>query len=75
MLRKMRKRLGALVCRFRDHDWPTRHGAFQIPNPQTLVFCKRCGEEFYGRTLADLRAIPEHELQDHEFDYADWSED
>lgn len=75
MLKTILKRIKRLVCQALDHDWPTHQGAFHIPHKHCLVFCKRCGEEFYGRTLADLRAIPEHELEEPVASYLDWSED
>lgn len=51
--RRLRERLGAIVCRFRGCHFNTPH--FRA---NALYFCTRCGKEIGGLTLADLRAMP-----------------
>lgn len=51
--RQLRKRLGAIVCRFRRCNYDTP--VFRL---NALYFCTRCGKEICGRTIADLRAMP-----------------
>jgi hypothetical protein len=75
MLKKLLRRIKRLVCLAHYHDWPTHKSAFTVPNQHTLVFCKRCGEEFFGRTFDDLRAVPFDDIGDPHIDYKDWSED
>jgi|GEM_PF-3453098 len=52
---------GNTLCQLFDHDWPMENGAFVV-NDYALLHCKRCREEFYGRTFEDLRPLDISEL-------------
>ena len=61
MKRTLWQRLKGIYCSLFDHDWPTEHGAFCV-HDYALLHCKRCREEFYGRTSADLAPLDISEL-------------
>lgn len=76
MLKNLLQRIKRLICLARQHDWPVdEFGAFEMPNEHTLKFCKRCGAEFFGRTIAGLRAMPFEAIEEPISKYHDWSED
>jgi hypothetical protein len=76
MLKRLLRLLRRLICLVRYHEWPLdEFGAFEMRHEHHLKFCKRCGVEFYGRTLADLRAMPFEDIEEPRADYRDWSED
>lgn len=75
MLKRLLCLLRRFICHVRYHEWPVdEFGGFEIQEHQ-LKFCKRCGVEFYGRTLADLRAMPFEDIEEPRTDYREWSED
>lgn len=57
--RALRRRLGAVACRFRGHRFDA-----PVIRANCLYFCTRCGQEMTGRTFADLDPLSDKELED-----------
>lgn len=65
--RGLRRRLGAVLCRFRG----CRFNAFDF-RMSRLDFCTCCGREIAGRTFADLIPMSDEEIEEmHRFNQFD----
>jgi hypothetical protein len=62
----MKKLWLRFVCYLNGHDWPGDHF-----HGNALTFCRRCGAEIAGRTVADLEPMTEDE-RDYFTHYEDW---
>ncbi|HJW25155.1 MAG TPA: hypothetical protein VJ576_09675 [Rhodocyclaceae bacterium] len=56
---RLRRRLGALVCRFRGHNYGAP--VFRL---NCLYPCTRCGREMFDRTFDDIEPLIDDELEE-----------